>query len=86
MHIFLNRITFNNRIIYAFFIIYFQDGTYTQKLIPPLTEAGQKRTLEDLLEDFSTPVRKAGNFYRFIFFICSKKKIFCLKWGIRIYS
>ncbi|KAL1380265.1 hypothetical protein pipiens_014335 [Culex pipiens pipiens] len=35
------------------------DGTYQQKLVAPGTESGQKRTLQDLLEDFSTPVRKA---------------------------
>jgi hypothetical protein len=37
-----------------------QDGSYLQKLIAPLTEKGQKKTLQDLLSDFSTPVRKAG--------------------------
>ena len=37
-----------------------QDGTYFQKLIAPLTEKGQKKTLQDLLSEFSTPVRKAG--------------------------
>lgn len=35
-------------------------GTYFQKLIAPLTEKGQKKTLQDLLAEFSTPVRKAG--------------------------
>lgn len=45
----------------CFFIASFQDGTYLQKLIQPVTaDKGQKRTLEDLLNDFSTPVRKAG--------------------------
>lgn len=37
-----------------------QDGTYMQKLIQPITDAGQKRTVQDLLADFTTPVRKAG--------------------------
>ena len=37
-----------------------QDGSYLQKLIAPLTEKGQKKTLQDLLSEFSTPVRKAG--------------------------
>lgn len=39
-----------------------QDGTYLQKLIQPISDAGQKRTVQDLLGDFTTPVRKAGNF------------------------
>lgn len=38
---------------------YAEDGSYQQKLVAPSSEAGQKRTLQDLLEDFSTPVRKA---------------------------
>ncbi|XP_050090639.1 autophagy protein 5 [Anopheles aquasalis] len=38
---------------------YNEDGTYQQKLVAPSTETGQKRTLQDLLDDFSTPVRKA---------------------------
>lgn len=33
-----------------------------QKLIQPITDAGQKRTVLDLLADFTTPVRKAGTF------------------------
>lgn len=38
-----------------------QDGySYLQKLITPLNDKGQRKTLKDLLEDFSTPVRKAG--------------------------
>lgn len=40
--------------------IFSQDGTYFQKLITPLTEKGQKKTLQDLLSEFSTPVQKAG--------------------------
>uniref|UniRef100_U5EVK4 Autophagy protein 5 n=1 Tax=Corethrella appendiculata TaxID=1370023 RepID=U5EVK4_9DIPT len=38
---------------------YSDDGSYLQKLITPNTETGQKRTLQDLLDDFSTPGRKA---------------------------
>jgi len=38
---------------------YNDDGTYFQKLITPTTEKGQKRTILDLLSEFSTPVRKA---------------------------
>lgn len=37
-----------------------QDGTYLQKLIQPIGDAGQKRTVQDLLDDFTSPVRKAG--------------------------
>lgn len=44
-----------------FCLLYLQDGTYLQKLIQPTNEAGQKRTVQDLLDDFGTPdVRKAG--------------------------
>lgn len=39
---------------------YLQDGTYLQKLVTPQNENGMKRTVHDLLEDFSTPVQKAG--------------------------
>lgn len=46
-----------------------QDGTYAQKLIPPATEKGQKKTLTDLLEEFSTPVRRAGRPNKRIFII-----------------
>ncbi len=42
------------------FTLYLQDGTYLQKLIQPTTDSGQKRTVQDLLDDFGTPVRKAG--------------------------
>lgn len=36
-----------------------QDGySYLQKLITPLTEKGQRKTLKDLLDEFSTPVKK----------------------------
>ncbi|CRK97994.1 CLUMA_CG011363, isoform A [Clunio marinus] len=40
---------------------YSDDGssTYIQKLIVPITETGQKKTLQDLLSEFSTPARKA---------------------------
>uniref|UniRef100_A0A182Q286 Autophagy protein 5 n=1 Tax=Anopheles farauti TaxID=69004 RepID=A0A182Q286_9DIPT len=38
---------------------YVEDGTYQQKLVAPSTATGQKRILQDLLDDFSTPVRKA---------------------------
>lgn len=38
---------------------YAEDGTYQQKLVAPSTTAGQKRTLQDLLDEFSTPVKKA---------------------------
>ncbi|CAD7086877.1 unnamed protein product [Hermetia illucens] len=38
---------------------YNEDGTYMQKLISPINEAGQKRTLDDLLNDLSTPSRQA---------------------------
>ncbi|EAA05542.4 autophagy protein 5 isoform X2 [Anopheles stephensi] len=38
---------------------YAEDGTYQQKLVAPSTASGQKRLLQDLLDDFSTPVRKA---------------------------
>lgn len=38
---------------------YNEDGTYIQKLIAPLNESGQKRTIQDLLTEFSTPVRHA---------------------------
>ncbi len=54
----LNRIVWENAVIK--FKCSLQDGTYLQKLIQPMTDKGQKRTLQDLLNDFSTPVRKAG--------------------------
>ncbi|CAO1396232.1 unnamed protein product [Diamesa hyperborea] len=38
---------------------YNDDCTYSQKLIAPLADKGQKRTLLDMLMDFSTPVRRA---------------------------
>ncbi|XP_063709568.1 autophagy protein 5 [Culicoides brevitarsis] len=43
---------------------YNEDGTYRQKLVTPISTsaengAGQKRTVQDLLNEFSTPVRKA---------------------------
>lgn len=45
-----------------FFLFDTQDGySYLQKLITPLTEKGQRKTLKDLLVEFSTPVRTAGN-------------------------
>lgn len=39
-----------------------------QKLIQPVSDSGHKRTVQDLLDDFSTPVRKAGKpaFDRFL--------------------
>ncbi|KAG5680316.1 hypothetical protein PVAND_009828 [Polypedilum vanderplanki] len=38
---------------------YTDDGySYLQKLITPLTEKGQKKTLKDLLVEFSTPAKK----------------------------
>lgn len=37
-----------------------QDGTYSQRLILPQNESGTKRTVQDLLGDFSTPAQKAG--------------------------
>jgi autophagy-related protein 5 len=41
-----------------------QDGySYLQKLITPLTEKGQKKTVRDLLAEFSTPVREAGKHF-----------------------
>lgn len=33
-----------------------------QKLISPLSESGQKKTLADLMAELSTPVRKAGEY------------------------
>lgn len=38
-----------------------------QKLISPINEAGQKRTLDDLLNDLSTPSRQAGKSNIFFF-------------------
>ncbi|KAH8421416.1 hypothetical protein KR009_006366 [Drosophila setifemur] len=35
------------------------DFTYTQKLISPIHEGGQKKSLSDLMAELSTPVRKA---------------------------
>lgn len=46
----------------SFHVLVLQDGTYMQKLIQPITDAGQKRTVQDLLADFTTPVRKAGTY------------------------
>lgn len=43
-----------------------QDGTYLQKLVQP-TDNGTKRTVHDLLEDFSSPTEKAGEFNAFFF-------------------
>lgn len=37
-----------------------QDGTYLQKLIAPNNDGGTKRTVQDLLEDFSTSTHRAG--------------------------
>lgn len=41
---------------------FIQDFTYTQKLISPITESGQKKSLADLMAELSTPVLKAGEF------------------------
>ncbi|KAI9590393.1 autophagy protein 5 [Glossina fuscipes] len=41
---------------------YEEDSAYMQKLISPLTETGQKKTLHDLLIEISTPVRNAVGF------------------------
>ncbi|XP_005186612.1 autophagy protein 5 [Musca domestica] len=38
---------------------YNEDGTYIQKLVSPLTESGKKKTVKDLLDELSTPKRKA---------------------------
>lgn len=38
---------------------YREDGTFVQKLITPNTEAGQRRVVKDLLEEFSTPEQRA---------------------------
>lgn len=38
---------------------YREDGTFIQKLITPNTETGHRRTVRDLLDDFSTPVQRA---------------------------
>uniref|UniRef100_A0A1I8PKD9 Autophagy protein 5 n=1 Tax=Stomoxys calcitrans TaxID=35570 RepID=A0A1I8PKD9_STOCA len=38
---------------------YNEDGTFTQQLISPLAESGKKKTVSDLLEELSTPDRKA---------------------------
>lgn len=39
---------------------YTDDGySYLQKLISPYTEKGQKKSLKDLLAEFSTPVKQA---------------------------
>ncbi|KAH8281283.1 hypothetical protein KR018_007919 [Drosophila ironensis] len=35
------------------------DFTYTQKLVSPIFEGGQKKSLADLMAELSTPVRKA---------------------------
>uniref|UniRef100_A0A336JYM0 Autophagy protein 5 n=1 Tax=Culicoides sonorensis TaxID=179676 RepID=A0A336JYM0_CULSO len=44
---------------------YNEDGTYRQKLVSPINTNsdanGQKCTVQDLLNEFSTPVRKAGS-------------------------
>lgn len=37
-----------------------KDGTYLQKLISPNIDGGTKRTVQDLLEDFSTSTHQAG--------------------------
>ncbi|XP_055326884.1 autophagy protein 5 isoform X2 [Sitodiplosis mosellana] len=38
---------------------YKEDGTYVQKLVPPNSDNGFKRTVQHLLEDFSTSASKA---------------------------
>lgn len=56
----MNAIVYLTKYIFTLLI---QDGTYLQKLIQPTTDSGQKRTVQDLLDDFGTPgVRKAGKF------------------------
>lgn len=47
-------------IIFIFMISFFQDGTYFQKLITPNTATGQKKTFQNLLEEFSNPAKRAG--------------------------
>lgn len=43
--------------------IKFKDGTFLQKLIQPNSpDKNHKRTLQDLLNDLSTPARKAGKY------------------------
>lgn len=42
------------------YLLCFQDGTYSQKLISPNNDGGSKRTVQDLLDDFSTPTHRAG--------------------------
>lgn len=37
-----------------------QDGTYLQKLISPNIDGSTKRTVQDLLDDFSTSTHQAG--------------------------
>lgn len=60
---------FNFKLINLKFNSHSQDGySYLQKLITPLNEKGQRKTLKDLLDDFSTPVkRKAGRIRTHIF-------------------
>lgn len=51
-------------LVQIFFFFVKKDGTYRQKLVTPVNasaeNSGQKRTVQDLLNEFSTPVRKAG--------------------------
>lgn len=67
-----------NNICAKFLIFFFgclisQDGTYVQKLVTPNSEHGMKRTVQNLLDDFSTPAKKASKFVRFLNSICCRK-------------
>lgn len=69
VYIFLSWLSARNFVVALIHVLshiysaFAQDGTYIQKLIQPITDAGQKRTVQDLLADFTTPVRKAGTYF-----------------------
>lgn len=44
-----------------------QDGTYTQKLISPINETGQRRNLHEMLEEISNTEKQAGKYKTKIF-------------------
>lgn len=48
----------HTKLSYIFALL--QDGTYLQKLISPNNDGGTKRTVQDLLDDFSTSTHRAG--------------------------
>lgn len=57
------RTPFCKQLYFVQFVFAFKDGTFLQKLIQPNSpDKNQKRTLQDLLNDFSTPARKAGKY------------------------